>query len=166
MNLLIPVNNKIRTLKEKTNHFDTPWRLVSFSRTNDMIVTEIANTAKNPVLIPSIRKIIDANSPVLVAWEIDEKSIFSGDANLGTLKIAFIRNNTNNEIETFLRLFWSLGNLTRIALPKIIPCNNPIPKALKIPISETIGFWNASTRMEINAMAYNLNTENTILGKR
>jgi len=32
-----------------------------------MTVTDIANTAKNPVLIPSIRKIIDAASHVLVA---------------------------------------------------------------------------------------------------
>jgi hypothetical protein len=103
------------------------------------MVTEIANTAKNPVLIPKIRKIIDATSPLLVAWEIDEKSIFSGDANRGTLKSAFARNNTNSEIETFLTLFCNLGNHIKIALPKIIPCNNPIPKVPKTAIREKIG---------------------------
>ena len=139
MNLLNPVSNKIRTLKKRTNPFAIPLILVSLSKTRVITVTEIASTAKNPVLIPSIRKIIDATSPVLVAWEIDEKSIFSGDANLGTLKIAFARNTTNKEIETFLTLFCNLGNRTRIALPKIIPCNNPIPKAPKIAPTENIG---------------------------
>jgi hypothetical protein len=104
------------------------------------MVTEIANTAKKPVFTPNIRKIIDATSVVLAAWESDEKSIFSGDAKRGTLKIALKRNNTNKETETFLTLFCSLGNLTNMALPKIIPCNNPIPKAAKIPIIEKIGF--------------------------
>ena len=139
MNLLIPVNTKISRLKKKTKPLEIPLMLVSFNKTNVIMVTEIANTAKNPVLIPKIRKIIDATSPLLVAWEIDEKSIFSGDANRGTLKSAFARNNTNSEIETFLTLFCSLGNRTRIALPKIIPCNNPIPKAPKTAIREKIG---------------------------
>jgi len=113
--------------------------LVIFSKTKVIIVTEIANTAKNPVLIPKIRKMMDATSPELVAWEIDEKSIFSGEANRGTLKRAFARNKTNREIETFFTLFCSLGNRTKIALPRIIPCNNPIPKAPKTAIREKIG---------------------------
>jgi hypothetical protein len=131
-----------------------------------MIVTEIANTAKNPVLIPKIRKIIDATSPELVAWEIDDKSIFSGDANRGTLNRAFARNKTNSEIETFLTLFCNLGNRIKIALPKIIPCNNPIAKAPKTAIREKIGSWNRSTRDEINAMPVKINVKNTILVKR
>ena len=166
MNLLIPVNTKIRMLKKKTNPFEIPEILVNFSKTNVMIVTEIAKTAKKPVLIPRIRKIIEATSPVLVAWEIDEKSIFSGDANRGTLKRAFARNKTNREIETFLTLFCNLGNRTRIALPKIIPCNNPIPKAPKTAIREKIGSWNRSAREEIKAIDNKINVENTILVKR
>lgn len=103
------------------------------------MVTEMANTAKKPVLIPSIRKIREAASPELVAWEIEDQSIFSGDANRGTLKMAFARNNMNNEMETFFTLFCNRGNLTRIALPKIIPCNNPIAEAPKIATREKIG---------------------------
>lgn len=152
MNLLNPVNNKISRLKKKTNHFEIPCMWVSFSKTKVMIVTDIANTAKNPVLIPSIRKIIDAASPVLVAWEIDEKSIFSGDAKRGTLKMAFARNIINKEIETFFTLFCNLGKRTRIARPKIIPCNNPIAKAPEIAIRENVGSWNRSTRDEIKAI--------------
>ena len=86
-----------------------------------MIVTEIAKTARNPVFIPKIRKSNEAISPLLVACEIEEKSIFSGDANLGTLRIAFAKNKTNRETETFFTLFCSLGNLIKIALPNIMP---------------------------------------------
>lgn len=154
MNLLNPVNTKINKLKKKTNPFAYPWRLVSFNTTRLIRVTDIASTAKKPVFIPKIKKIIDATSPLLVAWEIDEKSIFSGDAKRGTLKIAFARNITNKEIETFLTLFCNLGNLTKIALPKIIPCNNPIPNAVKIPTIEKIGFWKISTRNSINAIVW------------
>lgn len=85
------------------------------------MVTEIARTAKKPVLIPKIRKINDATSPLLVAWEIEERSIFSGDANRGTLKIAFARNRTKREIETFFTLFCNRGNRIKMARPKIIP---------------------------------------------
>lgn len=126
---------------------------VSFSKTKVMTVTDIANTAKNPVLIPSIRKIIDAASPVLVAWEIDEKSIFSGDAKRGTLKMAFTKNIINKEIETFFTLFCNLGKRTRIARPKIIPCTNPITKATEIAIREKVGSWSRSTRNETKAIA-------------
>ncbi len=103
------------------------------------MVTEIAKTAKNPVFTPKIRKITDANSPKLASGGIDEKSIFSGDANRGTLSNAFARNSTNKEMETFFTLFCNLGNRSRIARPKIIPCSNPIPKAQRIAIKEKTG---------------------------
>jgi hypothetical protein len=70
--------------------------------------------------------------------------------------MAFARNNTNKEIETFLTLFCSLGNLTKMARPKIIPCNNPIPKAIKIATIEKIGSWKISTRNSINAILVQL----------
>jgi hypothetical protein len=126
-------------LKKKTKTLATPWMLVIFSKTKVIMVTEIARTAKNPVLTPKIRKIIDANSGKLAPEGIDEKSIFSGDANRGTLKIAFARNNTNKETETFFTLFCNLGKRSKMARPKIIPCNSPIPKALKIATSENTG---------------------------
>ena len=116
-----------------------------------MIVTDIAKTAKNPVLIPNIRKIREAASPELVAWETEDKSIFSGDANLGTLNIAFARNNTNKEIETFFKLFCSRGKRIKIALPKIIPWSKPIANAPKTATSENMGSRKMSDRNGINA---------------
>ena len=86
-----------------------------------MMVTEIAKTARNPVFIPKIRKSNEAISPLLVACEIEEKSIFSGDANRGTLRIAFAKNKTKRETDTFFTFFCNLGNLIKIALPKNIP---------------------------------------------
>lgn len=116
-----------------------------------MIVTDIAKTAKNPVLIPSIRKIREATSPELVAWDTEDKSIFSGDANLGTLKIAFTRNNTNSEIETFFKLFCSRGKRIKIAFPKIIPWGSPIANAPNTATRENIGSRKISEKNGINA---------------
>ena len=127
-----------------------------------MIVTDIARTARNPVFIPKIRKSSDAISPLLVAWEIEEKSIFSGDANLGTLRMAFAKNKTNRETDTFFTLFCSLGNLTKIALPKIMPWSNPIANAPKTETKENRGCKNRSEKTGINAIIY-LNDKNPIL---
>lgn len=109
------------TLKNKTNPLEIPWRWVNLSRTIVIIVTDIAKTAKNPVFTPKIKKSKDTISPLLVALEMEERSIFSGEANRGMLRRAFARNNTKREIETFFTLFWSFGNLTSIARPRIIP---------------------------------------------
>jgi len=131
-----------------------------------MIVTEIAKTAKNPVFIPKIRKSNDKISPLLVAWEMDEKSIFSGDANLGTLRIAFTKNKTKREMDTFFTLFCNLGNLTRIALPKMIPWSNPIANALNTVTKENTGCKNRSEKTGISAIIYKANNENLILVTR
>jgi len=66
-----------------------------------MTVTEIANTVKKPVFIPNTKKRKDTTSPGPLA-ETFVKSIFSGDANRGTLKIALIKKITKSEIETVL----------------------------------------------------------------
>ena len=97
-------------------------------------VTEIANTVKNPVFTPNIKKSEEMNSPGSFADKLD-MLIFSGEAKRGTLKIAFIKKSTNMVIDTVLTWFCNRGNLTRMALPRIIPWNNPIPKAHKTAIN-------------------------------
>ena len=151
MNRLIPVNTNNNTLKNKTNNFTIPRIFVNFNKTKVITVTEMAKTVRNPVFIPKIKKIEDATSVGPFADKF-VKSIFSGDAKRGTLKIAFIKNNTNREIDTVFRWFCKRGNLVKIARPKIIPCNNPIPKAPKTAIIEKIGSWNTSTKNGINAI--------------
>ena len=134
MNLLTAVNINKSALKKKTNPFVIPLRFVNFNTTKLMTVTEIANTVRNPVFIPKIKKSPDTTSPGLFADKF-ERLIFSGEANLGTLRIALIRNKPNMVKDTVLRRFCKRGNLTSIALPRIIPWNNPIPNTLKTAIS-------------------------------
>jgi len=151
VNLLRPVSSRIRALKRKTNAFVIPWMFVYFKTTKVITVTEIATTVRNPVFIPKIKKSEEATSPVLPADKF-ERSIFSGEEKRGTLKIAFAKNMINKVIDTVFTRFWRRGNLTRIARPRIIPWNMPIPKALKTAISEKIGSWKTSTRNEISAI--------------
>jgi len=145
VNLLSPVNNRIRILKKITNAFAIPWMSVYFKRTKVITVTEIASTVRNPVFIPKIKKIEEIISLVLPADTL-ERSIFSGEEKRGTLKIAFTKNTINREIDTVLIWFWRRGNLTSIARPRIIPWNIPIPKALKTAINWIIGSCKISTR--------------------
>ncbi len=124
---------------------------MNFKRTKVITVTEIASTVRNPVFIPKIKKRIEATSPGLFADKF-ESSIFSGDAKRGTLKIAFAKNMINKVIDTVFRWFCRRGNLTRMALPRMIPWNIPIPKALKTAINEKMGSWKIPTRNEIRAI--------------
>jgi len=151
VNRLIPVKTNNNTLKNKTNAFTIPLIFVNFNKTKVITVTEIAKTVRNPVFIPKIKNIDDANSPGPFADKF-VKSIFSGDAKRGTLKMAFIKNNTNNEIDTVFRWFCKRGNLVKMARPKMIPWNNPIHKAPKTAVNEKIGSWNISTNNGINAI--------------
>ena len=77
---------------------------VNFKTTKVITVTEIASTVRNPVFIPKIKKRIDATSDGLFADKL-ERVIFSGDANRGTLKIAFAKNMINKEIDTVFTRF-------------------------------------------------------------
>lgn len=99
MNLLRPVSNSIRALKMKTNAFDIPRIFVYFKRTKVITVKEIANTVRNPVFIPKIKKIEEVISPALPADKF-ERSIFSGEEKRGTLKIAFAKKMINKVIDT------------------------------------------------------------------
>ena len=101
VSLLKAVKESIKMLKKKTNPFVIPLMCVNFKITNVITVTEIAKIVRNPVFIPNIKKSNDAISPGLPA-EMFVRSIFSGDANRGTLRIALIKNKINNEIETVL----------------------------------------------------------------
>ena len=96
VNLLRPVNNKIITLKNKTNAFAIPLMSVYIKRTKVITVTEIARTVRNPVFIPKIKKIEEIISLVLPA-DILERSIFSEEEKRGTLKTAFTKNTINKE---------------------------------------------------------------------
>ena len=101
MNRLTAVNINKRALKKKINPLAIPDRFVNFNTTKLITVTEIANTVKNPVFIPKIKKRVDASSAGEFADKFD-RLILSGEANLGTLKIAFIKNKTNIVIDTVL----------------------------------------------------------------
>ncbi len=111
---------------------------VYFKRTKVITVTEMASTVRNPVFIPKIKKSEETISLALPADKF-ERSIFSGEEKRGTLKIAFAKNMINKVIDTVFRWFCRRGNLTRMALPRMIPWNIPIPKALKTAINEKIG---------------------------
>ncbi len=99
VSLLNAVKKSISMLKKKTNPFVIPLMCVNFKITNVITVTEIAKMVRNPVFIPNIKNSNDATSPGFPA-EMFARSIFSGDAKRGTLKIALIKNKTNKEIET------------------------------------------------------------------
>jgi hypothetical protein len=101
VNLLIPVIISKRELKKKTNNFSIPCMLVNLSNTKVITVTDMAITVRKPVFIPKIRNSIEITSVGLVADKF-ESSIFSGEAKRGTLKIAFIKNIVNKEIDTVL----------------------------------------------------------------
>ena len=120
MNLLTAVKISNKVLKKKTKIFEIPFKEVNFKTTKLITVTDIANTLRNPVFMPKIKNKADIISLRLFAGKF-ERTIFSGDANLGTLRMAFIKNNINKVTDTFLRWFCKRGNLTRIDLPKIIP---------------------------------------------
>ena len=102
VNLLRAVITSKRTLENKTNIFANPLRFVNFKRTKVITVTEIAKMVRKPVFIPKIKKSDETISPVFVAGKLN-KSIFSGDANLGTLKTAFAKNKKNSVIDTVFR---------------------------------------------------------------
>ena len=99
MKRLTAVNINKRALKKKINPLAIPVRFVNFNTTKLITVTEIANTVKNPVFIPKIKKRPDAISAVEFTDKFD-KVTFSGEAKRGTLKIAFIKNKTNIVIDT------------------------------------------------------------------
>ena len=90
----------MKILTNTTKTFLPPLICVERKRINEITVTEIASTARNPVFTPNIVNIIDAISPELVISKIFDSSIFSGDANRGTLRTALIKNKKNSPADT------------------------------------------------------------------
>jgi len=106
---------------------------ISACRINRIIVTvtTIAITNPNPAFKP---KIFSANvnpSSEVLGSSNDETEDFEGKANLITFAMELIENNVNRVSDTILACFLKLGNLLRIPLPRILPCNNPTAKEIK-----------------------------------
>jgi len=99
VNLLTAVNIKINALKKKTNPLVSTLRFVNFKTTKLITVTEIANTVRNSVFTPNIKKMKDVSSLGLFTDKLD-MIIFLGEANLGTLNRAFIKNKINIVTDT------------------------------------------------------------------
>ena len=150
MNLLNAVNTSNKLLKKKTNPLTIPCKFVNFKITKVITMIEKARIVKNPVFMPKIMKTVETKS---LGFAIAKfvRSIFSGDWNLGTLRIVLIKNKINNDIETVLRWFCSRGNLMRIALPKKIPWDKPIPNVPKITSNWMKGSLKFSARKGIRA---------------
>jgi hypothetical protein len=81
-----------------------------------------------------------------------------GDWKRGTLRTAFIKNKKNNVKDTVFRWFCRRGNLWRIALPRMIPWDNPIPNVVKITINWITGSLKLSTSIGNNAIYLQINT--------
>ena len=150
MNLLNAVNTNNKLLKKKTNPLTIPCKFVNFKITKVITMIEKARIVKNPVFIPKIMKTVETKSLGLAIAKF-VRSIFSGDWNLGTLRIVLIKNKMNNDIETVFRWFCSRGNLMRIALPKKIPWDKPIPNVPKITSNWMKGSLKFSARKGIRA---------------
>ena len=84
-------------------------------------------TVHNPAFIPN-KLIINENisSADVGIVNVDNVTL-AGSANFSTLDIALTKNNVNKTLETTRACFFILGKRERIPLPKIAPCNKPIP---------------------------------------
>ena len=84
-------------------------------------------TVHNPASIPN-RLITSENisSGDVGIINVDNVTL-AGSANFSMLDIALTKNNTNKTLETIRACFLKLGKRERIPLPKIAPCNKPIP---------------------------------------
>ena len=84
-------------------------------------------TVHNPAFIPN-RLITSENisSGDVGITNVDNVTL-AGSANFSMLDIALTKNNINKILETIRACFLKLGKRERIPLPKIAPCNKPIP---------------------------------------
>ena len=90
-------------------------------------VMKVPITVHNPASIPN-RLITSKNisSGDVGIINVDNVTL-DGSANFSMLDIALTKNNTNKTLETIRACFLKLGKRERIPLPKIAPCNKPIP---------------------------------------
>jgi len=96
----------------------------------NIIRTTVMNmpiTVHNPASIPN--KLITSeniSSGDVGITNVDNVTL-DGSANFSILDIALTKNNTSKILETIRACFLKLGKRERIPLPKIAPCNKPIP---------------------------------------
>ena len=96
----------------------------------NIIRTTVMNmpiTVHNPAFIPN--KLITSeniSSGDVGMTNVDNVTL-AGSANFSMLDIALTKNNTSKILETIRACFLKLGKRERIPLPKIAPCNKPIP---------------------------------------
>ena len=96
----------------------------------NIIRTTVMNmpiTVHNPASIPN--KLITSeniSSGDVGMTNVDNVTLV-GSANFSMLDIALTKNNTSKILETIRACFLKLGKRERIPLPKIAPCNKPIP---------------------------------------
>ena len=84
-------------------------------------------TVHNPAFTPN-RLITSENisSGDVGITNVDNVTL-AGSANFSMLDISLTKNNINKTLETIRACFLKLGKRERIPLPKIAPCNKPIP---------------------------------------
>ena len=90
-------------------------------------VMNVPITVHNPASIPN--KLITSeniSSGDVGITNVDNVTL-DGSANFSMLDIALTKNNTSKTLETIRACFLKLGKRERIPLPKIAPCNKPIP---------------------------------------
>ena len=96
----------------------------------NIIRTTVMNmpiTVHNPAFIPN--KLITSeniSSGDVGMTNVDNVTLV-GSANFSMLDIALTKNNTSKILETIRACFLKLGKRERMPLPKIAPCNKPIP---------------------------------------
>ena len=84
-------------------------------------------TVHNPASIPNMLITSENISSGDVGIINVDNVTLAGSANFSMLDIALTKNNTNKTLETIRACFLKLGKRERIPLPKIAPCNKPIP---------------------------------------
>ena len=99
----------------------------NFKKIIRMTVMNVPITVHNPASIPN--KLITSeniSSGDVGITNVDNVTL-DGSANFSILDIALTKNNTSKILETIRACFLKLGKRERIPLPKIAPCNKPIP---------------------------------------
>ena len=84
-------------------------------------------TVHNPASIPNMLITSENISSGDVGITNVDNVTLAGSANFSMLDIALTKNNTSKTLETIRACFLKLGKRERIPLPKIAPCNKPIP---------------------------------------
>ena len=84
-------------------------------------------TVHNPASIPNMLITSENISSGDVGITNVDNVTLAGSANFSMLDIALTKNNINKTLETTRACFLKLGKRERIPLPKIAPCNKPIP---------------------------------------